>query len=230
MRHLLPAMLLLALPAYADEPFRRSVSVSGEGRIEAAPDRAVITVSIDSRDKVLTAAKKKNDDAMRKFMAAVEAYKLPKENLRTLALSSAPQYRYEQNSGKQIFEQYQVNRTLEIKLDAIDQTEKLIASINEAGAAVNGVQYTLAKPEQREAEARKLAMADAKAKAQMLAESGGAKLGPVLTINLQEGGYPRPMPMMRAMAAKADMAESAPEPLPGLSTIQQNVSVVYELQ
>lgn len=215
----------------ADLPLR-SVTVAGEGKVEATPDRAVLPITLETKDKALTVAKQKNDALTDKLLKVAAQYGIAKEKLKTSGVMIAPQYRWEQASNKQVFEHYVVSRSLEITIDAMEKSEKLIAAVTEAGVdRVQGLQFTFSDPKALEASARKLAMEDARAKAEALAASAGAKLGPVQTITLAEGGYSAPPPMpMRAMAMKADMAESAPPPLPGLTTIQQHVTVVYALQ
>lgn len=221
----------LAASAHAEEPFRRTVTVSGEGKVEAAPDRAVLPIAIETKDKQVAEAKRANDALTEKLLKVAGQYGIPKEKLKTSGIFVSPQYRWEEKTHKQVFETYVVNRSLEITIDALEKTEKIIAAVTEAGIdRVQGIQFTLANPEALEAEARTKAVRNAQARAQALAEAAGVKLGRVLTITSGGGGYaPPPMPM-RAMAAKADMAESAPPTLPGVSSIEQQVTVVYELQ
>jgi hypothetical protein len=209
----------------------RSVTVSATGKAEATPDRAVLPVQVETRDKKLLTAKQKNDELAAKMLKVTETYKIPQAKLKTSGVHISPQYRWEQKTNKQIFDGYLVSRSVQITVDELEQTEKLIASLTEAGIdQVQGVQFTIADPEGLESAARKDAIAKAAKQADELAVAAGAKRGKALNISLSGAvSMPPPMPM-RAMAMKADMAESAPPTLPGTLTVEQQVTVVYELE
>lgn len=231
MRALLFALLLLPAAALGEEPFRRSVTVYGEGKVEATPDRAILPVTIETKEKALADAKAKNDKRTDALIKTATSFGISRDKLKTSGLMIAPQYRWEQKTNRQVFEGYMVSRSVTITVDDLEKSEKLIAALTEAGIdQVQGIQFTFANPEALEASARKLAMGDARAKAQQLAEAGGAKLGTPLTIALTEGGHAPPQPMMMRAAMADAKAEAAPPPLPGTSIIQQQVTVVYELQ
>ena len=67
-----------------------------------------------------------------------------------------------------------------------------------AGAnSIGGISFDIDKPEDKQNEARKAAMADAIAKAKLYVEAAGAELGPVMTITEQGGYVPRSMAARR---------------------------------
>lgn len=231
MRYLLILACLIATPAYAQEAFHRTISVSGEGKVEAVPDRAVLPVTVESKDRKLAAAKADNDKKTAALLAVAAQYKIPKEKIKTQGVYISPQYRWEQKTNKQIFDGYTVSRSVQITIDEMEQAEKVIASLTEAGIdQVQGIQFTFANPEALEAEARKNAVADARAKAESLVAAAGAKLGKVLSISTNGDARMPPIMPMRAMAMEAKAADSAPPPLPGLTSIEQSVSIVYEIE
>lgn len=212
----------------AADQFHRTVTVSATGKMEAVPDRAVLPVEIQTHDRSLLQAKQKNDRLTDRLLKVTADHDIPKEKLKTSGIYISPQYRWEDQ--RQIFENYQVSRSIEITIDDLDKLEKLIAAITEAGIdQVQGVQFTIANPEALESAARKQAMQHAAARAEELAAAAGAKLGKVLTITLGgEARFPMPVPM-RAMAVQAQAAP-VPPPLPGVESVEQSVTVVYELE
>ncbi|MBV8939696.1 MAG: SIMPL domain-containing protein [Alphaproteobacteria bacterium] len=227
---LFAAAALWAGAAAAQAPMPRNVTVSGEGKVEAVPDRAILPVTLENKEKTLALAKQKNDAQAAALMKVAESFGLPKEKLKTTGFYLAPQYRFEPGTNRQIFDGYLVSRSIELTLDKQEQTEEVIAALAKAGIdRIQGLRFTLSHPKEQEAQARKEAMDDARAKASQLAAAAGAKLGPVMTIQLQGGGWrDAPRPVFAAAMAKA---EAVPPPvLPGLETLEQQVTVTYELQ
>lgn len=231
MRYFLALLLCAAcFGAHAAEP-ARTVSVSATGKVEAAPDRAVLPITLETQDKSLNAAKQANDRLMAKFLAVAKQFELAKEKLTTTGIYVNPRYRWEDKTHKQVLEGYGVSRSIQVNIDDLGKLEPVLAALTEAGIdQVQGVQFTLANPDALEASARKQAMEKASAKAAELAAGAGAKLGPVMSITESGGGFQPPMPMQRAMAMKAEADVAPPPPLPGLMQVEQSVSVTYALQ
>jgi hypothetical protein len=73
-------------------------------------------------------------------------------------------------------------------------------------------------------EARKLAMVNAKRRAELFATAAGAQLGPVLTISEDVSAAPRPMPMARFAAGAAPPIEA------GTRALSVEVAVTYALK
>jgi len=228
--HLLMLTLcLVPLTAAADEAFHRTLSVSGTGKAEDVPDRAELFISIHTESKELTSAKQQNDARAAAMLKTVKALSIPEEKLKTLGLSIQPSYRYEQPSNKSVFEKYVVERSVRITVDEQEKVEKLVAKLTDNGIdRVNNIEYEFANPAALEAKAREEAVKDAKGKAEQLAKAAGVRLGRVLTITTAENGS-RPPIMMRAMAMSA-AAAPVPPSMPGIATVQESVSVVYEIE
>jgi len=60
------------------------ISVSGSSEIKVTPDKAVITVSIETIDKDVTVSKKQNDDIVKKVVKAVSNQVSPKAIFRPI--------------------------------------------------------------------------------------------------------------------------------------------------
>ena len=76
--------------------------------------------------------------------------------------------------------------------------------------------------------ARIAAIKQAQARAQTYADALGMRVRRVVSISEGGAGFPRPMPMMRAMAADAGMARET-SVSPGESTLSVSLEVVFEL-
>jgi uncharacterized protein (TIGR02118 family) len=113
------------------------------------------------------------------------------------------------SDGSQRITGYQLSNTVEATVRAIEATGALVDAALAAGAtSLDGLTFRLDDPTEALAEARRLAVADARQRAETLAAEAGVRLGPVVAI--VEGGAvapgpPRPTAMFRAKA-EADAA------------------------
>jgi len=221
-------LMLCAAPAMAEQ---RSISVSGSAKEEVAPDQAVLSIGLVSKNPDLAAAKKHNDGLVEKLVAIITKFEIPKQKVATSNVYIAPEYTYNATNGQQTLAGYIVNRSLRITVDKLDSQEKLLSAIVDAKISdVNGLDMQLAKPEEVSARLRVKAFEDAKRKADALAVAAGGKLGPALTITTDNiPMMPSPRPMMQ-MAAKSSAAESVAPSLPGMITVQESVNVTFGLE
>jgi uncharacterized protein YggE len=224
---------LWAAPAFAQTPpqMLRMITVSGEAEEQASPDRAILTVSLVSKNKDLSAAKSENDAMVEKLVAISRDFKIAKEKVATSNVQISPEYNYDK--GKQQFIGYQVSRNLRITMDDITIQERVLSAIVDAKIdQVNGVEFTLADPEARAKNVRVKAVENAHEKAAALATAAGAKLGQVIAISTTGDNVmppPRPM-MMKAMMDSAAGQSSVAPSLPGMITLHESVTVSYALE
>jgi uncharacterized protein YggE len=106
----------------------------------------------------------------------------------------------------------------------------VLAAVTDAGAnSINGIQFSVEDTDALEARARRLAMADARARAESLASLAGVELGEVLSISLSATpGFPRPLAAARAM--EMDAAAPAPGIVPGQQSVSVSVHVTYAIR
>jgi len=222
-------LCLLTQEAFAQmPPTPRMITVSGEASEQVAPDRAILTVSLVSKNRDLNITKRENDQMVEKLVAIAREFKIAKEKIATSGVYISPEYNYVQN--KQQFIGYTVNRTLRITMDDISIHERVLSAIVDAKIdQVNGVEFALADPEKLVKNVRVKAVENARAKAQALAEAAGTKLGQVMNISTVDSGVmlpPRPMTAMRAEMADSSVAPS----LPGMIDLRESVTVSYALE
>jgi uncharacterized protein YggE len=99
----------------------------------------------------------------------------------------------------------------------------LDAAIADGANTLNGLTFGLQNPRPSEDEARKAAVADAMARAKLIAEAAGAKLGPIVSIT--EGGMSEPMPGVMFKAA-----DSMAVPVAGGEVeLSASVTMVFQL-
>lgn len=120
---------------------------------------------------------------------------------------------------------YSATNSVEVTIRNLDQAGKVLSAATSAGAnQLYGLRFEIEELAPLQAEARKKAVEDARARAERLAQLAGVKLGPAVSIIELDGGGPGPVPMM----AMAKMDGGAPVER-GELTIGTTVQVVYEL-
>jgi len=121
---------------------------------------------------------------------------------------------------------YTASNDVEITIRRLDDAGKILTAATSAGAnQMYGLRFEIEDPAPLLEEARKRAVADARARAERLAQFAGVRLGPAVSIvETDSGSVPGPMPMfaMRSKAADAPIER-------GELTVSTSVQVVYEL-
>jgi uncharacterized protein YggE len=204
------------------------INVTGEGKIKTVPDEASISISIESKGNNAIDVKKENDTKMDAVIKFIKKMNLPKEDFQTQRVSLNPNYDYEKKKHN-----YIATQTLEICLKDLTKYDTLMEGLVETGVnRIDNVQFKTSKMLQIQSDCRKLAIKDAKAKAEDFVSVLGQKVGKAMTISDNSQGY-NPQPVMYAMKAMAmdSMAGGQQETLaPGQIQIVVNVSVSFILE
>jgi uncharacterized protein YggE len=102
----------------------------------------------------------------------------------------------------------------------------LDAAVSAGSNQIQGISFSVSKPDAMLDEARKKAVADARRKAEIYVAAGGFSLGQIISLT-EGGGYQPPMPMAKTMAAEA---ASTPPIVQGEQTLAIDVNVVWEIK
>ena len=219
-----------SMAALADqEP--RTISVSGTGTVDAAPDIARLRLAVQRRDLNMQAARDATVKVSRDFIALCKRLGIKESKVRTAGLTIQPEYRWDQKQGLQVFTGYFVQRQLEVELNDLDKLGELIEGAVNAG--VNEVSPPeLDNSQRRELARQALAAAatDARSNAQRIADTLGVKLGALRNIDAHSNQPRPPGPMMRmaAMAAESDGGAGASY-TPGEISVDAQVSATFDV-
>lgn len=205
------------------------ISVSGEGRVKVTPDQAAIVITVETKGANAKEVKKENDIKTEAVLKCIKKMNIPAEDFKTRRVALNPQYEYESKKRS-----YNASQTIEILLKDLTKYDSLMEGLVDAGVnRIDGVTFQSSKLTQYQAEARKLAMKDAKAKADDFVSVLGQKVGKALLISdNSQNYYPSPAPVYSMKAAMNDTTEAAPrETLAvGEISIVVNVSVSFILE
>jgi uncharacterized protein YggE len=210
-------------------PVEPVVVTSGQGVVFAVPDRAWITISAESRAPSPKEAQRLNAEAMRPVQDKLRAAGIPAEAIRTLAYDV--QYEWDFVNGKRVGRGYVARNTIEVRVDAIDRVGELLEVAASSGAtALGGIRFDLKEQAKLEREALRLAVLDARAKADAAAAGAGRSIDRILKVEEQGVEVP-PMPVrMMRQTAQAAAVDSTPPIAAGQMEIRARATVTVALK
>ncbi|WP_226341087.1 SIMPL domain-containing protein [Gemmobacter serpentinus] len=224
--------MLMVQPALAQQVAGASmatapmIQVTGEGRVASAPDMAVISLGVTTEGDNAAEALAANSAAIARVIDNLRAAGMADRDIQTSGLSINPNWQSDMSKGGSTISGYIASNMIAVRVRALDTLgATLDAAVKDGANTLNGVEFALQDPAPALAEARKRAVADALAKAQLMAEAAGAKLGAIQSI-VEGGGEMPPMPMMR-MAAEA--SAGAVPVAAGETATQARVTIVWQL-
>ena len=221
--------LMTAQPVAAQDEAPRIITVSGMGEATARPDQASVTLGVITEATTAREALSANNAAMQGVFDQLTQIGIAEENIQTTNFSISPQYppyRQDNNEPRRIVG-YQVSNNVTVLFDNLDDLGPGLDAIVSSGAnQLYGISFSISETDDLLMSARADAVADARAKAEVLAEAAGVTLGRVL--NISEGGSYNPQPVMYA---RAEMAMDSAVPVAaGQQTLSANVSMTFEIE
>jgi hypothetical protein len=216
---------LLAQPGRA-ETAPPTLTVTGEASVSRAPDQATVSIGVTTTAETAAEALAQNSAAMALVIDRLKSAGIAEADLQTSGLSVNPNWTgYDSSvSAAPSIAGYTAANILTVRVAALDGLGSVLdAAVADGANTLNGLTFGLADPRPALDEARKLAVADAVAKATLLAQAAGVSLGDILTIS-EGGGYGAPMPAFKADAA------SVPVPVQqGEVSYSASVTIVWAL-
>ena len=226
--------LVMVLPAAAAAqqppvvPSEPVVVASGQGIVFAVPDRAWISISAESRAPSPREAQRLNAEAMRPVQDKLRAAGILAEAIRTIAYDV--QYEWDFVNGKRVGRGYVARNSIEVRIDAIDRVGEYLEIAAGAGAtALGGIRFDLKDQPKLEREALRLAVLDARAKADAAAAGAGRNIDRILRVEEQGVEVP-PMPVRMMRQAQANVADATPPISAGQMEIRARAVVTVVLK
>ena len=202
------------------------INVSGEGKVKVIPDEATIAVTVETKGNNAKDVKKQNDVKIEAVLKFIKKMNLAPADFKTQRVALNPQYDFEKKKSS-----YNATQTIEILLRDLSKYDELMDGLVSEGInRIDNVTFQSSKMAQYESEARKLAIKDAKMKAEDYVSVLGQKVGAAFTITDNSQTY-NPRPMYAAMKSMESSDMSAPrETLAvGEINITANVNVTFIL-
>ena len=166
--------------------------VSGQGTISVAPDLAILDFGVETRAVNVSEANNQASVAMDAVIEALKARGVNDEDIQTSRFSIYPHYDYIEEekdgvrSSKEVLVGYRVRNSGIVKLRDLDAVGEVIDEVVTAGGdnvRISDINFTLEDPKPKMVELREMAVADAKAKAEHLAELSDVSVGRLIYIS-----------------------------------------------
>lgn len=224
---LILAVLFMTISYSQEQKQIPSINVSGEGKVKVAPDQASISISIETKGSKANDVKQQNDKKMDAILKFIKNSNIAKEDYQTQRVSLNPNYDYEKKKYS-----YIATQTLQILLKDLSKYDVLMEGLVDQGInRIDNVEFKSSKMKELQSDARKLAVKDAKAKAEDFVSVLGQKVGKALLISDNSQSYVS-QPRMYAMKSSMVMDESVPRETLAIGEIEitANVSVSFILE
>ena len=218
-----------------------TVSVSGHGQVSVPPDTASVAIGIDVIQPTLAAAQAQ---ATAQATAVIEALKgagIAEEDIQTASFSVTILRDYDaaaavgatpesENTDPTQITGFEIVNQLQVTVRDPDMLGELLdAAVNAGANSIYGVTFYVDDQTAAASEARRLAVEDARTKAEELAVAAGLTLGSVVSI--AEGTVsPMPPPVFAATGDEMAMAEAAVPVESGSSIVSVDVSMTFALR
>jgi len=230
------ALLLLVFTAYynsnaqENQTGKRTLSVTGNGKADASPDVAYLTLSVETMAKNASQAVKDNAETTNKVLDVIKAKLGKTDKVSTAGYSLAPVYEYNNQTNKTEFNGYRSSNKIIVESHSLKELGTIIDATAQAGLNnIESLSFDTTKRDEFRREALTRAVKDAKTTAETLANAAGVKITRILQLS-PSFDYPVPVYRDYAMAKEATPA-APPTPIePGDISVSASVNIVFEIE
>jgi len=174
-----PILLTTAAAVPVSSNTETGVISSGDATVSKRPDIAFVFVSVESQQSTASSAQSDLAGKANKLIARAKGLGIADKDISTSGYYVGPIY-----SSAVTITGYRASESLQLKWHNVDTVGKTLDGlVQEGGATQVGVRFGLADPKAAQAEARILAVADARSRAQAMAGAAGIKLGQPIRVS-----------------------------------------------
>lgn len=242
-------MVVVALGAYANYALKQAeyfysgpttISITGDGEVVGVPDIGTFSFSVTEAGVDASSAQEASGTKINDILSALKEGGVEEKDIKTENYSLYPKYKYETAPcfpgsycpGEQVQDGFEVSQTIIVKVRDLTKAGALLAVAGEKGATnISGLSFTIDDPEVLKAQARTLAIENAKAKAAELAEDLNVRLVKMVGYyEEQPGTIPYYGVGGDMMARSEEAAFSAPQLPTGENTTTSKVTITYQVK
>ncbi len=221
------------LPGGSNAGNVQSMSVSGVGKVLLEPDIARVSIGVRSQSQEIAEALEENNTSAEAIFQTLTDMGIDKSDIRTSNFNIYPQQDYrpfEMGESEEPQITFVVENTVSVTVRDLNSLGEVLSKVIDKGAnSIYGVSFDFEDKTAAVAEARKLAIDDAKEQAQAIADTAGVTLGAIHFISIDEGGM---APLTREYAAmEQGMGGGASVPISeGTLTINVTANITFEFE
>jgi uncharacterized protein len=203
-----------------------TIVVSGTGRVAVDPDVAELRLGVAVSRPSVAAARAAAAETMTAIIDAVLAAGVAQRDVRTTLLSVQPRYDYRDGKAPTLVG-YDLNNIVEVTVRDLAGLGAVVDGSLSAGAtSLDGLSFRVDDPREAERAARTAAVAEARSRAEILAEAAGVAIAGVAGI--VEGGPPPTWPQPKAQMLRAAADAGTPVEA-GTTEISVTVTVTFRI-
>lgn len=209
---------------------KRTLSVTGNGKADAAPDVAYLTLSVETLAKNASQAVKDNAETTNKVIQVIKSKLGKNDKVSTAGYSLTPVHEYNNQTNKTDFKGYRASNRIIVEAHNLKEIGKIIDATAEAGLNnIESLSFDTTKRDDFRREALTRAVNDAKTTAETLAKAAGVKITRILQLS---PSFDYPVPVYRDYALAKEAAPAAPPtPIePGDISVSASVNIVFEIE
>ena len=211
-----------------------NITVVGVGKVMVVPDVVKIQLGVETISNTVAAATAENDQVMKAVLAALKKEGVADKDVQTAYYSIYPEYEQSQ-PGKEVqspkISGYRVSNSVTVTIRDTKDMKKVSAvlqAVVETGVnSVGGITFSIENPQAVEDQGRKLAVADAKRRAEDLAKLTGVTLGPVVQVSEVIVGPPD---YTRKDVASAALGGGGAPIVPGEQEYTVSIQITYAIR
>ncbi len=225
---LMTTLFTAAAAAVQDAPAAPppSIVTTGQAVVRRAPDEAYLTAAVETRGRGPREVQQQNAAAVTSVLARLAALGVPKDAVRTLGYTVQQEVDYV--NGRRVPKEFVARNAVEVRVSPVERTGEILDALVQAGAtAVDRVRFDVTDRPALEREALRLAVIDARARADAAAAGAGRTVDRVLRIDdARQPEYRGPV-MMSARAAVEDAATPIE---PGVIELRATVTLTVAIK
>lgn len=220
-----------------------SITVEGKGEVVAVPDIGTFSFSVEAEADTADEAQGLSAQTMNEILTYLNEAGVAENDIKTTNYNLYPKYRYEERicafggycpPGEQVQDGFTVSQMITVKVRNTEQAGDLIAGVGDKGATnISSLNFTIDDMESLRAEAREKAIADARKKAEKLANDLDVRIVGLAGYYENGPSYGYGGDHFFAMEEKEMLMNdgmSSPELPVGEDTTMVTVSITYEVR
>jgi uncharacterized protein YggE len=220
-------------PRNTNSSQQTGIWVVGEGEVIVTPDLVTLSLGVEAQADTVGQAQSEASTAMNAVISELYNQGIDDNDIQTQYFNISTSRRWNPETGEEELTGYRVTNMVSVKIRNVDNTGAVIDAVAAAGGdyiRINNISFTVDDPAPYREEARDKALADARQKAEQIAESADLELGEPTFISESSSYTPYTTELNFAIPAPVAISESAVSISPGETTVTVIMQVAYSIE
>ena len=177
----------------------RTVTVTGDAVVQAAPDRAIVRIGVQTDGQAAEETLERHEADVERVLTTIRRARIPDRQIEITSLTLGERW---VEGGRR--DGYTASRVVAVTVDDLREVPEIVAAAVSQGAnRLDGLVYTLRDADRYEDQALTEAFERAREKAGRIAAAAGMSVGRVVQVHEQGATPPQPILMRQEMAMNA---------------------------